>query len=94
VTKKVIHRRTNLSNEKARLKYFLWAMIEKYQPNCYMCKEPFIYDDALPPRGTDNLTEHHIDGDHMNMKLENRVLVHRICHKSHHTKDNINKEQD
>jgi len=85
-------RRTNLSNEKARLRYFLWMMIQKYQLNCYLCGEPFVYLDALPPRGTDNLTEHHIDGDHMNMKLENRTLVHRICHKAYHTKDNIHKE--
>jgi len=85
-------RRTNLSNEKARLRYFLWMMIQKYQPNCGICGEPFMYLDILPPRGTDNLTEHHIDGDHMNMRLENRTLVHRICHKAYHVKDNIHKE--
>ena len=87
-------RRTNLSNEKARLRYFLWMMIQKYQPNCYLCNEPFVYLDALPPRGTDNITEHHIDGDHMNMRLENRALVHRVCHKAHHVKDNIHKEEE
>lgn len=86
-------RRSNLSNEKSRLKYFLWMMIQKYQPDCWLCGKPFKYADALPPRGTDNITEHHKDGDHMNMKLENRCLVHRTCHKSHHTKDNINKDK-
>lgn len=86
-------RRTGLSNEKARLKYFLWSMIQKHQPNCWMCKEPFVYNDVLPARGVDNLTEHHKDGDHMNMRLENRCLVHRVCHKSHHVKDNILKEE-
>ena len=89
----VKHRRTNLSNEKSRLKYFLWSMIEKHQPNCYMCKEKFIRDDVLPPRGTDNLTEHHLDGDHQNMKPANRVLVHRECHKKYHVKDNLHKEK-
>lgn len=92
MAKPVKRRRTNLSNEKARLKYFLWSMIQLHQPNCWMCKEPFILADALPPRGTDNLTEHHKDGDHMNMAVGNRVLVHRICHKSHHVKDNIHRE--
>ncbi len=88
------HRRSNLSNEKARLKYFLWMMIQKYHPNCCICNEPFVYEDILPPRGTDNLTEHHFDGDHQNMKPSNRGLSHRVCHKSYHTKDNINKEDE
>ncbi len=87
-------RRTNLSNEKARLKYFLWFFIQKYQPNCCLCHAPFVYSDILPPRGTDNLTEHHLDGDHQNMRLSNRGLCHRTCHKSHHTKDNINRSND
>lgn len=82
------------SAEKQRLKYFLWRMIEKYQPNCWLCNQPFVRQDVLPARGTDNLTEHHIDGDHMNMKHGNTVLVHRVCHKAHHTKDNVNREQD
>ena len=86
-------RRTGLSNEKARLKYLLWTMIEKHQPNCYFCNQPFVRDEVLPPRGIDNLTEHHKDGDHMNMELHNRVLVHRHCHKVHHTKDNINRKE-
>lgn len=80
-----------LSQEKQRLKYLLWRMIEKYQPNCYICNKPFVREDVLPPRGVDQLTEHHIDGDHQNMKPSNCKLVHRRCHKSHHTKDNINR---
>jgi len=90
----VQRRRTNISNEKARLRYFLWMMVRKYQPDCYICHLPFIYDDALPARGTDNLTEHHLDGDHDNMLMENRCLVHRTCHKSFHTKDNIRKKKE
>lgn len=79
------------SQEKQRLKYFLWRMIEKYQPNCIICDKPFVRDEALPSRGTDNLTEHHTDGNHMNMESENCGLVHRRCHKAHHTKDNVNR---
>ena len=80
-----------LSQHKQRLKYHLWSMIEKHQPYCHLCQQPFIRTDVLPSRGVDNLTEHHLDGDHMNMRIENRVLVHRRCHKSHHTKDNVNR---
>lgn len=83
-----------LSQEKQRLKYFLWLLIQQHQPNCCICNQPFVYEDILPPRGTDNLTEHHLDGNHMNMKLENRKLAHRRCHKKHHTKDNIQKRRD
>ena len=81
------------SQEKQRLKYLLWRMIEKYQPNCYFCNQPFVRDEVLPSRGTDNLTEHHIDLDHMNMKHSNTVLTHRHCHKSFHVKDNIGKKR-
>ena len=88
----VKRRHTGTSAEKARLKYFLWLLMQKYQPDCYFCHEPFRYADSLPARGTDNLTEHHLDGDHQNMALANRVLVHRECHKAFHTKDNILKE--
>jgi hypothetical protein len=28
------------------------------------------------------------------MKPSNRGLSHRVCHKSYHTKDNINKEDE
>ena len=80
-----------LSQEKARLKYLLWSMIEKHQPTCYLCGQKFVRDEVLPARGIDNLTEHHCDGDHMNMRVENRTLVHRKCHKSYHTKDNVNR---
>lgn len=88
------HRRTTTSAEKARLRYFLWAMIEKHQPLCPICKQAFTLADALPPRGIDNLTEHHLDGDHENMAPSNRVLVHRSCHKQYHVKDNIRRPRE
>ena len=81
---------SNLSNEKQRLKYFLWELIKTYQPNCCLCHKPFRYDEVLPSRGTDNLTEHHLNGIH-NTDLANKKLAHRFCHKQYHTKDNINK---
>ena len=83
-----------LSQEKQRLKYFLWTLIQKHHPNCCICNQPFVKEDVLPARGTDNLTEHHFDGNHDNMKLENRGLSHRRCHKAHHTRDNVNRRKD
>lgn len=80
--------KTKTSYNKSRLRDILWTMIQKHQPNCYLCRQAFTVD-ILPARRTDLLTEHHIDGDHSNMKLENRVLVHRECHKRYHVKDNI-----
>jgi len=85
---------SKISQEKQRLKYLLWSMIEKYQPSCYLCHESFIRDKVLPARGIDNLTEHHIYGNHLNMKIENRVLTHRKCHKKFHVRDNINRWSD
>lgn len=82
-------RKTKTSYEKSRLKELLWLLIQKYQPNCFLCNEPFSKVIDLPSRGSDMLTEHHKDGNHYNDELSNRVLVHRTCHKSHHSKDNI-----
>lgn len=84
--------KSGLSNEKQRLKQLLWLMIRKSQPDCCICHKPFIYADILPPRGTDQLTDHHLDGDHDNSDPANRDLAHRRCHKAYHAKDNILKE--
>ena len=83
-------KKSTLSYEKARLKELLWLMVEKYQPTCSICHQPFKREDILPPRGADQLTEHHVDGNHYNAELVNRELVHRECHKRHHSKNNIN----
>ena len=83
-------RKTKTSYEKSRLKDLLWLLLQKYQPSCYLCNKPFDKDTDLPSRGSDQLTEHHKDGNHYNVSLDNRVLVHRQCHKSFHAKDNIN----
>lgn len=79
---------TAVSKEKARLRYFVYMLLKKHQPNCYFCGKPFTWDD-LPSRGLDNLTEHHIDGNHINSSPSNSVFSHRNCHKAYHTKDNI-----
>ena len=82
--------KSNLSYEKARLKELVWSLLQIYQPNCFLCGKPFIKSDVLPSRGTDNLTEHHVDHNHYNNAPENRRMVHRSCHKSHHSGENIN----
>ncbi len=65
-------------------------MIQVHQPNCILCSKPFVREDVLPSRGVDDLTEHHVDGNHYNNSPENRRLAHRTCHKRHHSRDNIN----
>lgn len=83
-------RKSSVSYEKSRLKDLLFFLIQKYQPNCVICSKPFVRDEILPSRGSDNLTEHHIDHNHYNSALSNRALAHRTCHKGHHTANNIN----
>jgi hypothetical protein len=79
-----------VSYEKSRLKELLAYMIEEHQPTCPLCGEQFKLSEVLPSRGSDSLTIHHLDGNHYNNSRGNRVLVHRECHKRHHTKNNIN----
>ena len=83
-------KRTKTSYEKSRLKELLWFLILTSHPECFICGRPFIKVEDLPSRGSDQITEHHKDGQHYNNDLSNRVLVHRTCHKSYHTKDNVN----
>jgi 5-methylcytosine-specific restriction endonuclease McrA len=68
---------------KARYRDFLLFLFEKYELKCWFCLNPFTEAD-LPVRKSDNLTEHHIDGDHSNWDIDNRVLAHTDCHKRHH----------
>lgn len=77
---------SKLSWQKTHLRDLLLFVLTKYNINCYFCHKPFTLAD-FPVRKTDLITEHHLDGDHMNMKLENRALAHRSCHKSHHMKE-------
>lgn len=82
-------RRSPLSWQKTHLRDLLLLVLTKYNIRCYTCGEPFTLAD-FPPRKTDLITEHHIDLDHMNMSIDNRVLVHRRCHKSYHMKERRN----
>ena len=68
-------RKTKTSYEKSRLKELLWLLVQKYQPDCFLCGAPFSKDGDLPSRGSDLLTEHHKDGNHYNNDLSNRMLV-------------------
>ena len=86
----VTSKKNTVSYHKSRLRELLWLMIVKHQPVCPLCKEEFIKNKDLPARGTDNFTEHHLDHNHYNTDTANRVLVHRSCHKGHHTRNNIN----
>ncbi len=87
----MITKQSKLSWQKIHLRDLLWLLIQRYHPNCYVCGKPFSLKDDFPKRLTDLITEHHIDGDHMNMALSNRVLVHRRCHKVHHMTDRRNR---
>ena len=77
---------SKLSWQKTHLRDLLLFVLTKYDIRCYFCHKPFTIAD-FPKRMTDLITEHHLDGDHMNMKIENRVLAHRTCHKSHHMRE-------
>ena len=72
-----------LSQQRAHLRDITLLILQKYDVHCSLCGRAFTAAD-FPARATDLLTEHHIDGDHSNASIENRVVVHRSCHKSYH----------
>ena len=78
-------RRSNLSWQKVHLRDNTLFILKRYSINCSLCSQPFSEED-FPPRKTDLTTIHHIDGDHNNNELANKVLVHRRCHQSYHMK--------
>ena len=80
------------SRSKARYRFMCWMLLRKYQPNCTICGQAFTESD-LPNRGIDLITEHHLDGNHLNFTLSNREYAHRSCHKRYHVKDNIRRKQ-
>jgi len=84
-------RKTDTSYVKGRYRKFFLLLLLKHQPFCPICGQAFTEAD-IPARGKDELTEHHANGVHEDDRLENRVIVHRRCQKSHHTKDNLNSE--
>lgn len=80
---------SNLSWQKTHLRDLLLFVLIKYKIRCHFCDKPFTLAD-FPKRMTARITEHHIDGDHMNMKIENRALSHRLCHQSYHMRERRN----
>ena len=85
----MVVKQSKLSWQKTHIRDILLLVLKKYNINCYTCGKPFTLAD-FPKRMTDLITEHHIDGDHMNMKIDNRTLVHRRCHKSRHMAERRN----
>ena len=82
-------RQSKLSWQKTHMRDILLLVLTKYKIVCYLCDRPFTLAD-FPKRMTDLITEHHKDGDHMNMRIENRTIAHRSCHKSHHMRERRN----
>lgn len=65
---------------------------------CYFCKnvlspnaEKFVtHGNSVGPKFEDQITVHHIDGDHSNNAEENKAPCHTKCHKSfHRTQNNL-----
>lgn len=52
--------------------------LEKYKPKCYFCHQPLLPKD-LP----DNITEHHINGNHNDNRPANKALCHETCHRKY-----------
>jgi hypothetical protein len=62
---------------------------------CFFCHLPLLPADVFkghkagdsrgkPLPEVEDITEHHIDGNHDNNAIENRVYTHGTCHKKHH----------
>lgn len=58
---------------------------------CHFCKEPLSYSpefkehgNAVGPKFVEELSIHHVDGNHENNEETNKALSHRKCHKSYH----------
>ena len=69
-----------------RYKNFLRYFFEKYKPTCHFCGGLLDWKSFYKKYGykNDNITEHHLDGNHSNNDIDNRNLSHRKCHKGHH----------
>ena len=86
-------RKTDTSYQKSRLYDHLRFALDKLQPyGCWFCHQPFTITD-LPKRGRDKITVHHVDGNHSNNEVSNKVFVHNKCQRKYHVKDNIHKDR-
>lgn len=80
-------RKTRIYGRANRLRKFLALVMARYKMACYFCKEQLAAEAVLPKRKVDELTIHHINGDHSDNCIENRTLAHRKCHKAWHMKN-------
>ena len=80
-----------------RTKFFIKYFCEKYQPKCHLCGKAMDWKEFYPTKKVmdmnelktfnkhnDNWVEHHLDCNHDNNDINNRVLVHKSCHKKYH----------
>jgi hypothetical protein len=71
--------RWTLSYKRTRqMKQINQYFLEKYKPKCYFCHKPLTAKD-LP----DNITIHHINGNHDDNRDENKALSHETCHRKY-----------
>jgi len=62
-----------------QLKNLSLHFLEKYKPKCFFCHQSLTEKD-LP----DNITDHHINGDHNDNRPANKALAHETCHRQYH----------
>lgn len=75
-----------------RYKKFLKYMFEKYEPECCFCHQKLDWRSFyrnISGLGMDDITEHHLDGNHSNDVISNRTLSHRKCHLKYHRQKEI-----
>jgi len=73
--------RNSLARRKERLREMLLLMFERHKERCFLCGEQLSEKD-IPPRRVDELTIHHLS-----YSPEEKVIVHRRCHKAHHLRE-------
>jgi len=70
-----------------RYKQFLRFFFEKYEPECCFCGKKLdwrTFFRNMNGKQLDDITEHHLDGNHSNANIGNRILAHRNCHLKYH----------
>lgn len=92
---------SSIYSKAERYKKVIKYMFEKYKPKCPFCKRELdwkTYFRNMNGKQLDDNTEHHLNGDHFDDRIENRELSHRKCHLSYHRQleekqrqDNMNK---
>jgi hypothetical protein len=86
-----------VSSKLERTKFFIKYFVEKYEPKCYFCGEKINWEDfhvKISKMSKDNWTEHHIDGNHYNDDINNRILSHKTCHHKYHRNLTVQRENE